>query len=82
MPYNFDKNVLFLGWLLKNLNKLVYIEVSKYPQHNTVVIIVFFIFHRIYYYYNIFELHIIVKFNIFMFREKQCSNSTGPCLIG
>ncbi|XP_001952794.2 small subunit processome component 20 homolog [Acyrthosiphon pisum] len=31
-----DKNELSLGWLLKNLNKLVYIEVSKYPQHNTV----------------------------------------------
>lgn len=38
-----DKNELSLGWLLKNLNKLVYIEVSKYPQHNTVVIIIFFI---------------------------------------
>lgn len=35
-----DKNELSLGWLLKNLNKLVYIEVSKYPQHNTVVIII------------------------------------------
>lgn len=36
-----DKNELSLGWLLKNLNKLVYIEVSKYPQHNTVVIIIY-----------------------------------------
>jgi len=33
-----DKNELSLGWLLKNLNKLVYIEVSKYPQNYTVVI--------------------------------------------
>jgi len=31
-----DKNELSLGWLLKNLNKLVYIEVSKYPQNYTV----------------------------------------------
>jgi len=36
-----DKNELSLGWLLKHLNKLIYIEVSKYPQHNTVVIIIF-----------------------------------------
>lgn len=36
-----DKNELSLGWLLKNLNKLVYIEVSKFPQHHTVVIILF-----------------------------------------
>lgn len=36
-----DKNELSLGWLLKNLNKLVYIEVSKYPQHYTVVNILF-----------------------------------------
>lgn len=36
-----DKNELSLGWLLKNLNKLVYIEVSKYPQHYFVVIHLF-----------------------------------------
>jgi U3 small nucleolar RNA-associated protein 20 len=34
-----DKNELSLGWLLKSLNKLVFIEVSKYPQQFTVVII-------------------------------------------
>lgn len=43
-----DKNELSLGWLLKNLNKLVYIEVSKYPQYNTVVIIIFFMIYIIY----------------------------------
>lgn len=43
-----DKNVLSLGWLLKNLNKLVYIEVSKYPQHNSVVIIIYFMINIIY----------------------------------
>lgn len=32
-----DMNELSLGWLLKNLNKLVYIEVSKHPQHHIVV---------------------------------------------
>lgn len=37
-----NKNELSLGWLLKNLNKLIYIEVSKYPQHYTVVTIVSF----------------------------------------
>lgn len=37
-----DKNELSLGWLLKNLNKLVYIEVSKYPQNYTVVINMYF----------------------------------------
>lgn len=37
-----DKNELSLGWLLKNLNKLIYIEVSKYPQSYVVVIINFF----------------------------------------
>lgn len=37
-----DKNELSLGWLLKNLNKLVYIEVSKHPQSYSVVIINFF----------------------------------------
>lgn len=35
-----DMNELSLGWLLKNLNKLVYIEVSKHPQHHIVVNIV------------------------------------------
>lgn len=39
-----DMNELSLGWLLKNLNKLVYIEVSKHPQHHTVVNIVNFSF--------------------------------------
>lgn len=34
-----SKNELSLGWLLKSLNKLVFIEVSKYPQYYTVVII-------------------------------------------
>lgn len=33
-----DKNELSLGWLLKNLNKLIYIEVSKHPQNYAVVI--------------------------------------------
>lgn len=37
-----DRNELSLGWLLKNLNKLVYIEVSKHPQHHTVVITIHF----------------------------------------
>lgn len=36
-----DKNELSLGWLLKNLNKLVYIEVSKHPQYYTVVITIY-----------------------------------------
>ncbi|XP_050435060.1 small subunit processome component 20 homolog [Adelges cooleyi] len=31
-----EKSELSIGWLLKHLNKLVYIEVSKYPQNYTV----------------------------------------------
>lgn len=36
-----DNNELSLGWLLKNLNKLIYIEVSRHhPDSYTVVIII------------------------------------------
>ncbi|XP_050524775.1 small subunit processome component 20 homolog [Daktulosphaira vitifoliae] len=31
-----EKNELSIGWLLKNLNKLIYIEVSKHPLNYTV----------------------------------------------
>lgn len=58
-----DKNELSLGWLLKNLNKLIYIEVSKYPQHYSVVIIFISLIHCFSTYYdfcNIFLCFILI----------------------